>query len=232
MGTGPKEVTMKSIKRETMSKQVVDQIIELLTSGQLHPGDKLPTEAELTDKLFVSRPVLREALSSLETMGMIQRKTREGTFFSNKIGSKPFSIMLALSAGDIPAVMEARMSLELGLVTMAAEKITDSQLEQLSEILRATALSKQGYVGLDKEFHRTIAYSANNPILEGSIDPLLNMFDEIEKQIPTVDRDHRATMQEHQAIFEALQQHNPLAAHSAMYHHLNHVRSKVLKSLG
>lgn len=92
MGTGPKEVTMKSIKRETMSKQVVDQIIELLTSGQLHPGDKLPTEAELTDKLFVSRPVLREALSSLETMGMIQRKTREGTFFPIRLAVSLFRL--------------------------------------------------------------------------------------------------------------------------------------------
>jgi GntR family transcriptional repressor for pyruvate dehydrogenase complex len=231
MGANQKEVTMKSIKRETMSKQVVDQIIELLTSGQLNPGDKLPTEAELTDKLFVSRPVLREALSSLETMGMIQRKTREGTFFSNRIGSKPFAIMLALSAGDIPAVMEARMALELGLVTMAAEKITDKQLEQLAELLHVMSLNKEGYVEIDKAFHRAIAYSANNPILEGSIDPLLNMFDETLNSIALIDRDHTATMQEHQAIFDALYKRDPIAAHSAMYLHLTHVRAKIMKRL-
>jgi GntR family transcriptional repressor for pyruvate dehydrogenase complex len=231
MEINPKEVKMKSIKRETMSKQVVDQIIELLTSQQLKPGDKLPTEAEFSDKLSVSRPVLREALSSLETMGIIQRKTREGTFFSDKIGSKPFSIMLALSAGDIPSVMEARMALELGLVTMAAEKITDMQLEELQQILQEMSLKKVGYIELDKDFHRIIAYSANNPILEGSIDPLLNMFDETSNQISYTDRDHTSTMAEHQAIYEALQKRDPIAAYTSMYLHLGHVRAKVLKRL-
>ncbi|TDF95963.1 FadR/GntR family transcriptional regulator [Paenibacillus piri] len=226
-----KELRMKSVKRQTMAKQVVDQIIELLTSGQLNPGDKLPTESELTELLYVSRPVLREALSSLETMGVIQRKTREGTYFANKIGSKPFSIMLALSAGDIPSVMEARMALELGLVTMAAEKITDDQLELLEALLTSMSDHKEDYLDIDREFHRTIAFSANNPILEGSIDPLLNMFDETLNQISLTDRDHSVTLQEHRTIFEALKKRDPIAAASSMYLHLNHVRAKVLKKL-
>lgn len=225
------ELQMRGIKRETMSKQVVDQIIGLLRSGQLKPGDKLPTEAELSGKLFVSRPVLREALSSLETMGMIHRKTREGTYFADRIGSKPFSIMLALSAGDIPAIMEARMALELGLVTVAAEKISEDQLAQLEELLRLMSLRTEDYADLDKEFHRTIAYSANNPILEGSIDPLLNMFDETLSQIALTDRDHAVTLQEHQVIFEALRRRDAAAAFSGMYAHLNHVRAKVMKRL-
>jgi DNA-binding FadR family transcriptional regulator len=226
-----KELKIKSVKRQTMSKQVVDQIIGLLTSGQLNPGDKLPTEAELTELLFVSRPVLREALSSLETMGMLQRKTREGTYFANKIGSKPFSIMLALSAGDIPSVMEARMALELGLVTMAAEKITDRQLEELEAVMQAMEANKSDYLPIDREFHRMIAYSANNPILEGSIDPLLSMFDHTLSQIAVTDRDHTVTLQEHRAIFDALQKRDPIAAYSSMYVHLNHVRAKVMKKL-
>ncbi|NOU97301.1 FCD domain-containing protein [Paenibacillus sp. LMG 31456] len=226
-----KQLKMKTVKRQTMSKQVVDQIIELLTSRQLNPGDKLPTESELTDLLFVSRPVLREALSSLETMGIIQRKTREGTYFANKIGSKPFSIMLALSAGDIPSVMEARMALELGLVTMAAEKITDNQLAALEALLQTMSSSKEDYLDIDREFHRTIAYSANNPILEGSIDPLLSMFDETLNQIALTDRDHAVTLQEHQNIFEALKKREPIAAYTSMYIHLNHVREKVMKKL-
>jgi DNA-binding FadR family transcriptional regulator len=228
---GNKQLKLKSVKRQTMSKQVVDQIIELLTSRQLSPGDKLPTETELTDLLFVSRPVLREALSSLETMGIIQRKTREGTYFANKIGSKPFSIMLALSAGDIPSVMEARMALELGLVTMAAEKITDSQLTELEALLQSMATNQKNYQDIDREFHRTIAYSANNPILEGSIDPLLSMFDETLNQISLTDRDHAATLQEHQDILDALKKKDPIAAYTCMYHHLNHVRAKLMKKL-
>lgn len=74
---------------------------------------------ELMEQLDVSRPVVREALSSLETLEVIRRKTREGTFFNHKIGSQPFRVMLALSMDNLPAIIEARMTLELGLVTMA-----------------------------------------------------------------------------------------------------------------
>ena len=90
-------VELESVKRNTLPKQVVDSIVQLLISGQLKPGDKLPSEMELIDMLGVSRPVLREALSSLEALEVITRKTRGGTHFNNKVGSNPFSVMLALS---------------------------------------------------------------------------------------------------------------------------------------
>ncbi|WP_392387337.1 FadR/GntR family transcriptional regulator, partial [Bacillus licheniformis] len=59
---------VESVNRKTLAKQVVERIVHLLSSGQLKPGDKLPTEIELMEKLNVSRPVLREALISLETL--------------------------------------------------------------------------------------------------------------------------------------------------------------------
>ncbi|WP_248930803.1 FadR/GntR family transcriptional regulator [Paenibacillus hamazuiensis] len=214
-----------------MAKQVVDRLIDLLMSRRYNPGDKLPTENELCDMLAVSRPVIREALSSLETMGIVRRKTREGTFFADKIGSKPFSIMLALSAGDIPSIMEARIALELGLVTMAAEKITDAQLGQLGGLLKAMEENEDDYTPIDKEFHRIIALSANNRILEGCVDPLLDMFDDTLGQIPPIDRSFAATLEEHRAIFEALRSRDPVAAYTAMYRHLSHVRDKVMKRL-
>src|SRR5579875_3661919 len=164
-------VTIESVNRNTLSKQVVDQIVRLLTSGQLKPGDKLPSEMELMEQLDVSRPVLREALSSLETLEVIRRKTREGTYFNYKVGSQPFRVMLALSMDNLPAIIEARMTLELGLVTMAAEKITDEQLSELWKTIEGIENSTDGNYGwLDKEFHRLIATSANNPVIDGMID--------------------------------------------------------------
>lgn len=89
-GWDPKEIKVVSVNRNTLSKQVVESIIQLLNSGQLKPGDKLPTEMEFMEKLNVSRPVLREALSSLESLGVITRKTREGTFLTIKLAVIPF----------------------------------------------------------------------------------------------------------------------------------------------
>src|SRR5690554_741178 len=113
-----KEIIMKSVERKTLSKQIVDRFVQLLNSGQWKPGDKLPSEMELMGMLDVSRPVLREAMSSLETLGVIRRKTRSGTYLNDKIGNHPFSVMLALSTDNLPAIIEARMALELGLVTI------------------------------------------------------------------------------------------------------------------
>ncbi|WP_026572801.1 FadR/GntR family transcriptional regulator [Bacillus sp. UNC438CL73TsuS30] len=228
MEPSSKKLEVQSVNRNTLSKQVVDQIVQLLVSGQMKSGDKLPPEMELMKELDVSRPVLREALSSLETLGVITRKTREGTFFNNKVGSYPFSIMLALATDNLPAIIEARMSLELGLVTIAAEKIKDEDLARLQETIEAIKNSKDNNYGeADKEFHRIIAMSANNPIVEGMIDSLLITHEKTDSLIQYRERD--LTVAFHQGIYEALAAHNPHEAFSQMYKHLDYVRQKILQ---
>ncbi|MFP3121938.1 FadR family transcriptional regulator [Ectobacillus funiculus] len=223
-----KKVIVESVNRSTLSKQVVERIVDLLMSGQMKPGDKLPPEMELMEELQVSRPVLREALSALETLGVITRKTREGTFFTNKVGSQPFSVMLAVSVDNLPAIIEARMALELGLVTMAAEKITDEQLARLKETIDLIANSvDDDYGEVDKEFHRIIALSANNPVVEGMINSLLITHDKVNTQIKFRERD--LTVEYHTAIYNALAKHDPHEAFTQMYRHLSYVREKILQ---
>lgn len=228
MSGSTKKVSFESVNRNTLAKQVVDRIIQLLVSGQLKPGDKLPTEMELLDVLNVSRPVLREALSALEVLGVITRKTRGGTYFNNKIGAHPFSVMLALSMDNLPAVVEARMALELGLVTMAAEKINDGQLRQLKETIEDIKKSADNnYGAADKEFHRIIAVSADNPVVEGMINSLLFTHEKTDREITF--REPELTVEHHTAIYNALANHDPDDAFKKMYHHLKYVRDKVLK---
>ncbi len=168
MYEGLEDLKVDTVNRKTLAKQVIERIVHLLSSGQLRAGDKLPTEMELMDILHVSRPVLREALSSLETLGVITRKTRGGTYFNDKIGMQPFSVMLALATDNLPAIIEARMALELGLVTIAAEKINEEELQRLQKTIDDIANSTDNHYGeADKEFHRIIALSANNPSLKG-----------------------------------------------------------------
>lgn len=228
MENSARKIGVKSVSRSTLSKQVVDRIVQLLVSGQMKPGDKLPPEMELMEELEVSRPVLREALSALETLGVITRKTREGTYFNDKIGSHPFSVMLALSADNLPAIIEGRMALELGLVTMAAEKITDEQLAQLKETINLIANSQDNDYGeIDKEFHRIIAVSANNPVVEGMINSLLITHDKTDREIRYRERD--LTVEHHTAIYNALAKRDPYEAFNQMYRHLSYVRQKVLQ---
>lgn len=228
MEESPKKFSVESVNRNTLAKQVLERIIQLLTSGQLKPGDKLPTEMELLEELEVSRPVLREALSSLETLGVITRKTREGTFFNNKIDSHPFSVMLALAADNMPAILEARMALELGLIAIAAKKINEEQLSRLKETIDFIAQSEDNNYGeADREFHRIIALSAGNPIVEGMIDSLLITHRKIDSEIKY--RERELTVAHHTAIYKALVKRDPILAFQQMFKHLDYVNKKVLK---
>ncbi|MCM3490180.1 FadR family transcriptional regulator [Alkalihalophilus marmarensis] len=227
-----KEVDIKSLSRKSLSKQVIDEIINLLMTGQLKPGDKIPSEMELMEICDVSRPVIREALTSLEVMGIVNRKTRHGTFFSEKIGSKPFSMMLALSAGDVVSIIETRIALELGLVTLAAEKITDGELAKLKDSIDdMKKLPTDDSSEIDMRFHKLIAHSARNPLFEGMIDALQKSHMKVLEQIPIEDRDLNSTLNYHQDIYDALEKRDPIEAYSAMYRHLDFVRKKALRAL-
>lgn len=228
MTPSKEERPVASIERKTLSRQVLDRFVQLLSSGQWKPGDKLPSEMELSGMLDVSRPVLREAMSSLETLGVISRKTRSGTYLNEKIGNQPFSVMLALSTENLQAIIEARMALELGLVTIAAEKITDEQLEQLESTIDAIAKSTDNNYGeIDKQFHRLIAMSAQNPVVEGLIDSLLIAHDKMDSRIKI--RERELTVEYHTRIYRALANRDPHESFRQMYEHLNYVRRKLLQ---
>ncbi|MBU8915995.1 FadR/GntR family transcriptional regulator [Neobacillus sp. 114] len=229
MDHSPKKITFGTVTRNTLSKQVEENITQLLISGQMKPGDKLPTEMELMEILNVSRPVLREALSSLESLGIITRKTREGTFFNNKVSSHPFSVMLALASDNLQAMIEARMALELGLITIAAEKICDEDLERLKQTIDVIESSKDNnYWEADLEFHRIIALSANNPVVEGLIDSLIVTLIKTNSIVKV--RERERTLNHHIAIYNALAKRDPFEAFHQMFLHLDYVRQKVLKT--
>lgn len=222
-----KEYKIDTVQRSTLSQQVLEKVVQLLMSGELKPGDKLPPEMSLMDQFGVSRPVLREALSSLETMEIITRRPRGGTFVNEKVGSSPFKVMLALSINNVPAVIEARMALELGLVTIASEKITDEQLDKIKATIDSIQENAdQDYGRLDKEFHRLIAQSANNPVVEGMIDSLLITHEKTDSLISY--REPEITIEHHLAIYNALKAKNPYEAFKQMYKHLSYVRDKIL----
>jgi DNA-binding FadR family transcriptional regulator len=111
---------------------------------------------------------------------------------------------------------------------MAAEKITNKELAKLQETIDTISNSKDNNYGeADKEFHRIIALSANNPIVEGMIDSLLVTHHKIDSLIQYRERD--LTVEYHQAIYSALESHNPQEAFIQMYNHLDYVRQKVLQ---
>ncbi|PYC70625.1 GntR family transcriptional regulator [Streptomyces tateyamensis] len=154
-----------------VTDQAIDRIKEMIVHGALHPGTRLPPEAELAEQLGLSRSSLREAVRALTAMRILVTKQGDGTYVS---GLEPHLLLEAMTfAADVShghsarQLLQVRRLLEPQAVALAAGKLTDPQLRALRSILdRCTdEISIEEFIELDIEFHRTIADSVGNPVL-------------------------------------------------------------------
>src|SRR5207244_1289831 len=152
-----------------------EQIVGLISSGDLKPGDKLPPERTLSEMLGVSRPSLREALRVLDAMGIIDARTGNGaatgTIISDEPGDSLFTLMrmhLALSHFPVDNFLDVRRILEGWTVRHAAEIRTDGDVDALKSILTAMEqrlADQAAFFALDAEFHILIADIAGNKLV-------------------------------------------------------------------
>ena len=152
------------IKRQTLTSQVFDHILNLVKSGQVKPGEKLPTEKQLTAELGVSRTCVREAVKSLESLRVISVRPRVGAVVLELSPSAVFNAesLSAFSHSQATDVLiEFRKIVEVGLASLAAEKATG---EDLAAMLRAMEVRSyclpcryrfsRGHRGSQQESHR------------------------------------------------------------------------------
>ncbi len=142
----------------------------MITEGYWQPGESLPPQRELAKSLGVGMSTLREALQSLQTMGVLEMRHGEGTFVANKpngMYDRLLDISLASGEMDLPTLFEARAILETGIAYHAARRATEEQILQLFDILEKERQGIETGQGenlfeLDLSFHRLIAEMASN----------------------------------------------------------------------
>lgn len=118
------------------------------------------------------------------------------------------------------------MALELGIVTLAAEKIQDEQLKKLKDTIDRISMAEGGYYGhYDKMFHTIIAESVENPFVESVLVSLLIAHNETDKKF--LRRNKKLTIEQHQDIYNALLNRNPYEAYKAMYKHLSGIMERL-----
>lgn len=203
-------------------RQVVEQISQLIESGEYAVGSRLPPERELAERFGVSRPTIREAVIALEAIGKIAVKTGSGMYVTSNAGMSGL-------AGDISPfeLLESRVVIEGEAAALAATLITEDQLEALEQTLEKMA-QENTFVGLgpdcaDRQFHVIIAEATNNKMLQKMIQSLWDTqeaLDHIRKAhhsvclpVPEV------RLSEHRAILEALSRRDASAARMAMRKH-------------
>lgn len=221
------------------SEDVVRQIKSAIHSGELRPGDSLPSERDLTGRLGVSRVTVRDALRTLEATGLVEIRVgaRGGAFVTapepGYVG-EGLANMLLLSSSSPQDVTEARMIFELGAIPLVCERRTDEDLVELEEICaRADAALKAGEfdVRLSAEFHIRLAASAHNTAIAMIVDsfqgPLLMSLERARDLAPTMGKQGA---REHRKLIDAIRRRDVEEAHGLMERHLSRTAARLLKA--
>ena len=211
--------TFKEIKIETPVDKIIRQIKNLITSGQLKAGDKLPSERKLAEKLGVGRTSIRDAIRKLEFYGILKTMPQSGTVVAG-MGITALegliTDVLKIENNDFTALVETRVLLETETARLAAERRTDEDIEKIKSALQAyekAAIEEVSAVEQDLMFHLKIAEASKNTVLKSL---MLIITPDIIKNFIQLDicRDGRfyKSLDEHRIIVQHIIDQNPTAA--------------------
>jgi GntR family transcriptional repressor for pyruvate dehydrogenase complex len=199
-----------------VTDEAIEKLKEMIVSGQLRPGDRLPREADLATSLGLSRSSLREAVRALSLVRILDVRQGDGTYVSSLAAD---TLLDALSFivefhhdASVLELLEVRRILEPAASAQAATRITDDAVASLEQILgRSTVDSPvEDLVKNDLEFHRAIAVASGNSVLASLIESLSGPTQRARVWRGITQEGALArTLAEHRAIFDAIRAHDP-----------------------
>jgi GntR family transcriptional repressor for pyruvate dehydrogenase complex len=219
-----------------LSDQVAEQLAAEIRQGRLVPGDKLPTEARLVEQFEVSRTVVREAVSRLKSLGLVDSRQGSGVFVTQQQPFAPlnFEARHAASKDAVVQMVEVRRALEAEVAALAAQRRNTSDLRAIRQAalaLDAAVQSGGNGVNEDVKFHRAIADAARNPFLIQTLE-YLGQFLHGATQVTRANEarrvDFAAEVQtEHQAILQAVEAGDLTAARQAAATHMGNAINRI-----
>lgn len=225
---------IEPLRRRSLVSEVVTLLREVIETQGLNPGDRLPTEAELVASLEVSRPVLREAVSQLESLGLIRVRRGLGMFVGDRNSLagclKLVRTALAVTPRDLGQLTELRTALELHGARRAAERATPQDLAELENLLTAMdrpGLSQDEAIGIDFAFHRQLVQVSGNELSLNVMTVLQEFILEGMRQTTPRKRDRSVSRRLHRAILDAVRRRDPDRAEAAMREHMEVARQRL-----
>ena len=239
-GSLPDSLSFTPTRRGRVSAEILGQLKSAILSGRLQTGDKLPSEKELAEQFRSSRGPVREAIRSLEQAGLlvVRRGFGGGAFVGNgdlRHVTDSLSMLIRLGKVPIHDLTEARLILEPRIATLAAQRITEEELAQISRhIARHAAAIEAGHLHAtaDLGFHRLVAEAAKNPVLILFANSMADlMVEEVVARLRMDEATNRSNLACHERIYQALLRRDPEAASQVMLEHVTEVQSRLQKLL-
>ena len=222
---------------KTRDKKVYEKVIEYIelqvNQGLLKKGDKIPPERHLVEILGIGRNSIREALKILNIIGLLERRQGDGTYIRESFDewfSEPMSIAFLLSENSRNEIFEFRNMVEVEIATLAAERITQGELDTLAKCYNhmLRVVDEVESAKYDKLFHYTLAKASKNLIIISSYNAMSRMMDlfihDIREEVFQASGEDlvRAI---HQEVFEAMMMKDPVKARKAMKGHMDVIKN-------
>jgi GntR family transcriptional repressor for pyruvate dehydrogenase complex len=225
--------TFETVRRDKVYEGVAKQI-ERLILKRLQPGDKLPSERELAETLGVSRSSIRDAIRSLELMGMVEPRQGAGTIvreISSESLVNPLANAIKRKEELIGELLDFRKMLEPQLAARAATRVSPNQISEMEQILeRQEQKLRDGESAIveDSEFHYAIALASGNSVVLRVLDTLMDLLRDSRERSLQVEGRPQKSLAGHRRILAALKRHDGEAAKAAMRRHIENVEKIVL----
>ncbi len=226
------KLSIKPIKPKRISDQVFEQIKELITRGEIQPGEQLMPERELAGAMKVSRTTVRDAINKLVAIGFLEQRQGQGTFVKkpDEKHKNPIAIAMDAEAATLEQLLEVRMGLECNAAALAADRADKEDIKFLEKNfseMQKEILSGNLGTEADVSFHMAIAYATKNPaqihIMRNFYDFLFYGIRENLALLYEKKEYIRAIIDQHGNILEAIRKRNPEKAYIAMKEHISYV---------
>lgn len=205
---------LRSLKTESVVQRIINSLTDGMISGELKPGDKLPTEPELAAAFGVARTSVREATKILCYLGVLESKRSEGTFISNGFKESmidPMVYGIILNQGrDFESLMELRELTEVGILRLSMRKRTNEGMALVKdklEALREAILTNANAFEADNAFHDAVASLSENSLVM-KIDQIVRIltFAVRQKTVQTMIEEGRGEelLKAHEDIYQVL----------------------------
>lgn len=216
-------------------KRVITYVKEQIAAGKLHTGDKLPTERELVQTLSLGRNSIREALRIMEAMGMLESRQGSGNYLSGNIEktlTESMALMLLVKQVDYFQLSQLRRAIELFAYQGAIEHFTESQIEELSNILKKMKHSSGSEkASLDKQFHDAILAGCENTLIISIMNSLSDVCSsQIEEVVIHTEPEKEVNlMQMHDDMVRGIREKNVMFGITALNRHYDLIDDAVNK---
>jgi GntR family transcriptional repressor for pyruvate dehydrogenase complex len=215
------EVYPEPIQAPSIPEAIVQRIIQMIGDGEWKAGDQLPPQRQLAQALGVSTGSLREALQTLQGMGVLELRHGQGTFVCHnpsQIVERCLNLAIVLDRDRVEDFLDARRAIEGGLAYLAAKRATAEQVAQLTELVAGMkeavdAGNDAAFETLDIAFHRLIAEMSNSDILQYLGGTLFETLEEFIRVVPHTPKG----WQRHADVCATIEAHDPDRSEKAMH---------------